>query len=388
MTEKILIIDDDLDTLRLVGLMLQRQGYKIVAAINGKQGLSYADTERPDLILLDVMMPEMDGYEVAKRLRANPDTAPIPILMFTAKTQLDDKVSGFEAGADDYLTKPTHPAELQVHVKALLARATKTRQAVPAAMPAQQAYTIGILAARGGHGCSTLALNLGSSLQSATKEQVIVAELRPGQGTLGADLGETNPIGLTNLLKANPVDITRQMVKEQLVSHDSNNIKLLLASSMPRDAQLINALQQYEVLMNRLSYLARFVVIDLGPGLPTSTQKIIVGLSMIIVIIEPMPNAIVHAKSMITDLAGMGINKKNILAVVVNRIRSDVQLNWAQVQEKLEHPVALVFTPAPELIYHASRMKKAAVVYQPDTLTGQQFTRLASLVVDRARQAA
>ena len=119
MSEKILIIDDDLDTLRLVGLMLQRQGYQISAATNGQQGLEKAFEEDPDLILLDVMMPDMDGYEVTRRLRQNPSTLQTPILMFTAKTQLDDKVIGFEVGANDYLTKPTHPSELQARVKAI-----------------------------------------------------------------------------------------------------------------------------------------------------------------------------------------------------------------------------------------------------------------------------
>ena len=108
MAEKILIIDDDLDTLRLVGLMLQRQGYQIVAASNGTLGLGAA-SEKPDLILLDIMMPDMDGYEVARQLRDNPDTKHTPILMFTAKTQLDDKVAGFEVGADDY-SDEAHPS--------------------------------------------------------------------------------------------------------------------------------------------------------------------------------------------------------------------------------------------------------------------------------------
>jgi pilus assembly protein CpaE len=112
MTEKILIVDDDIDTLKLVGLMLERQGYQISVASNGSIGLSKAATEIPDLILLDVMMPDLDGYEVTKKLRADPSLASIPIIMFTAKTMVDDKVAGFEAGVDDYLTKPTHPAEL------------------------------------------------------------------------------------------------------------------------------------------------------------------------------------------------------------------------------------------------------------------------------------
>src|SRR4030042_1802498 len=122
MPEKILIVDDDLDTLRLVGLMLQHQGYRILAASGGIQGSSMGQTDNPDLILLDIMMPEMDGYEVARKLRSEPTTNSIPIIMFTAKTQVDDKVEGFEAGADDYLTKPTQPRELFAHVKAVLAR--------------------------------------------------------------------------------------------------------------------------------------------------------------------------------------------------------------------------------------------------------------------------
>ena len=126
MPEKILIIDDDVETLRLVGMMLQKQGFEILAASNGLQGIETAHDVHPDLIVLDVMMPDMDGFEVTKRIRSQAETLTIPILMFTAKNQVDDKVIGFEAGVDDYLTKPIHPAELVAHVKSLLAR-SRTR---------------------------------------------------------------------------------------------------------------------------------------------------------------------------------------------------------------------------------------------------------------------
>src|SRR5659263_412479 len=112
MADKVLIVDDDLETLRLVGLMLQRQGYEILVANSGKQALSIARSDNPDLIVLDIMMPEMDGFQVSHMLRNDPALSSLPILMFTAKTQLDDKVAGYDAGADDYLTKPVHPAEL------------------------------------------------------------------------------------------------------------------------------------------------------------------------------------------------------------------------------------------------------------------------------------
>jgi DNA-binding response OmpR family regulator len=202
MAEKILIIDDDVDTLRLVGLMLQRQGYEISAASNGSQGLTKALEERPDLILLDVMMPDMDGYEVTRRLRKNPVTAAIPIMMFTAKTQLDDKVTGFEVGADDYLTKPTHPTELQAHVKALLARTVhKDPNDVVTASHEHHGYVIGVLAARGGLGVSSLASNLAAGIFTRTQSDVILAELVPGQGTFGLNFGAPNQKGLTEILQ-------------------------------------------------------------------------------------------------------------------------------------------------------------------------------------------
>ena len=101
MPAKLLIVDDDTDTLRLVGLMLERQGYDVLAASSGDQALSLAKSASPDLILLDVMMPDIDGYEVTRRLRVDANTADIPVIMFTAKTQLDDKLTGFDVGADD-----------------------------------------------------------------------------------------------------------------------------------------------------------------------------------------------------------------------------------------------------------------------------------------------
>ncbi|MFH1907288.1 MAG: response regulator [Chloroflexota bacterium] len=383
MAQKILIIDDDLDTLRLVGAMLQRQGYQIAVASNGEQGLSQAGSQNPDLILVDVMMPDMDGYEVTRRLRNNPQTADIPILMFTAKTQLDDKVSGFESGADDYLTKPTHPAELQAHVKALLARSSrwKTGALVPEGKPP---FTIGILAARGGQGVTTLAVNLAKSLMTAAQAEVIMAELRPGMGTLGPDLGEPDPKELTSLLQAKPDELTQQKVKDNLFIHDTG-LRLLLGSVQPRDAILQNATAQFEAIVNRLTSLVPYLILDLGPGLPPLTQKLIKKCQHLIVIVEPTPNSVLHAKALIANLVELDVNKRRISPVVVNRLRSDTQLSATQVQEKLDFTVPAVIMPFPELTYRATQMKTIAVSYQPDTQTSQQFAKLASLMLERAR---
>jgi CheY-like chemotaxis protein/MinD-like ATPase involved in chromosome partitioning or flagellar assembly len=385
MAEKILIIDDDIDTLKLVGLMLQKQGYTIVAASNGPQGLEQAERENPDLILLDVMMPEMDGYEVTKRLRANPLTTNTPILMFTAKTQLDDKVTGFEAGADDYLTKPTHPSELHAHVKALLARTSKGKLSTTPLPTDIPALTIGVLAPRGGQGVSTVAVNLGHALRMATKADVIVAELRPGMGSIGPDMGDPNPKALTDLLTGNVGEMTRQKVKEDLYVHETG-LRLLFGSTQPKDASLVNSLGPMEALVNRLTFLTPYLILDLGAGLTPLVQKMISFCNLVFVLAEPVPNAVSHSKMLMDDIADLGISRQCIKVVVVNRIRSDTQINMSQLEELLGQAPVVAITPAPELMYMSARGKTTAIAARPDSLTAQQFNKLATVVLDFEKQ--
>jgi DNA-binding response OmpR family regulator len=122
MEKKILVIEDDPATLRLVDYSLRHQGYEVLKASNGLEGIRKVQSEAPDLVILDVMLPGMDGFEVCHRLRAEPATAQLPILMFSAKAQEIDKDTGVKVGADDYLTKPADPAEIVSRVTRLLAQ--------------------------------------------------------------------------------------------------------------------------------------------------------------------------------------------------------------------------------------------------------------------------
>lgn len=385
MPEKILIIDDDVDTLRLVGLMLQRQGYQISAAANGEQGLEKAFEERPDVILLDVMMPDMDGYEVTRRLRKNPVSSSTPILLFTAKTQLDDKVAGFEAGADDYLTKPTHPAELQAHIRALLARVRPKRpEEMETAVHEHHGRVIGVLAARGGLGASTLACNLAGAFYTRTQSDVILAELTPGQGTLAMDLGTPNPTGLNELLCGKPVEITREKVDSLLVSHGSG-LRLLLASENPRDVHLTNQVENYPGIVTNLATLARFVVLDLGAGLPPFVEKILPLCTDRIVVVEGSPNVIAQSKLLIDELVHLNIEPAAITVVLNNRIRTESQMALTEAQQGVGHSIAATLTPAPEMFTEATRIHTPAILSQPTNLTSQQILKVADLILEREK---
>ena len=120
---RILVIDDDANFSRAMETFLRKAGYDTLVALSGTEGLELARVGKPDLVILDVMMPDMDGFQVCRHLRELAETAHIPILMFSARTRVNDKLDGFEAGADDYLTKPAHLAEVAARIRALLRRA-------------------------------------------------------------------------------------------------------------------------------------------------------------------------------------------------------------------------------------------------------------------------
>lgn len=127
---KILVIDDDIAINELIKVNLELQGYEVFQAYNGIEGFALVRQEMPALVVLDVMMPEVDGYTVAQRIRQCPEISETPIIMLTALSELNNKVSGFNIGVDDYLTKPFEIEELIVRIRALLKRSGQISKSI------------------------------------------------------------------------------------------------------------------------------------------------------------------------------------------------------------------------------------------------------------------
>lgn len=383
MAEKILIVDDEYDTLRLVGLMLERQGYSIIAAENGQQAMQALRKEKPDLVLLDVMMPGIDGYEVAKRIRGDDDLGDIPIIMFTAKTQVEDKVTGLESGVDVYLTKPTQPRELFAQVKVLLARAKKSIT-TPLPRETPRGYMIGVMAAKGGVGVSTLAINLGITLNRMTSQEVLVADFHPGRSDISWNLGYSTHKGLNHLLELEPTSLSLDIVENEITIHESG-IQLLLASQSPKQAVQMLEVEKFKKIAGLLPYFTRWVLLDLGSYLLPATQSLTKLCDQVLIVVEPTPTNVKQTKALIDDLSSMGIGERRFQVVLVNRIRSSVQLNWKQVENDLGYKIANVFTPAPELAFQAAVSNMPMVIQQTGNITSQQFEKLASTITQQTR---
>ncbi len=377
MAEKILIVDDDIDSLKLIGLMLQRQGYEISAASAGGQAISKALAEKPDLIILDVMMPDMDGYEVCRRLRADPNTQNIPIIMFTAKTLVDDKVTGFEAGADDYLTKPTHPAELASRVKAVLQRSQAQRRAA-----SDSGMMIGFLGTKGGVGTTTLAANVASVI--GQKEPTILVDMRLGQGSLGLSLGLGRSTGLANLLARAPNELTPRVIENEMVTH-SSGIKLLLSSARPKEAQLNVNPDVLAFIVKTLRSMARNVIVDLGCGLHRQNLRLIKEVDQIAFVIEPNRVSLNMAREQLKELEGLGVGAARTNVILLNRVQSTLQVPWQEAEQILSHEMLAIISPAPELAFQAAEAGFPIVLFQPTSIVATQMTKLAEEIGSRMR---
>lgn len=380
MAEKILLVDDDFDTLRLVGMMLESKGYQIIAANNGEKALELTRQNHPDLIILDIMMPGIDGFEVTRRLKAESDTKHIPIIIFTAKTRTEDKVLGLESGADVYLTKPITSRELFAQVKATLSR-------IPVTSPAEQkkkehGHMIGITAPRGGLGVSTVTLNLGISLSQNTRMGVIVSDFRPGQGIFGLELGLGEKGGFHQLLNMYPEEITPNHVEKELIFH-SSGIRLLASSSSPEDPRHAGAAGNFVVIAKHLSALGEIIVLDLGAGLSSINAEVFPLCQQVFIVVEPHRTTIYLAKSLEQSLVNLGLSANQIEYILVNRVRSSLQMTVSEVEDGLGKSLQGAITPHPELAYQASLSHIPMILAQPDNLPAQQFKGLAEKIAQR-----
>lgn len=376
MLEKILIVDDDPDTVEFLRIMLVRQGYRPLVADNGIQALELANQHIPDLIILDVMMPGMDGYEVARSLHRRPDTALIPILMFTARTQPEDKVAGYDVGVDLYLTKPVHPLDLQANIRALLLQRKSRKAAL-----ADRGYLVGVISAKGGSGVSTVALNLAVAMSRQQNLKTIAVELRPGMGSWNDELNLNSKTGLANLLNKDIPEITQNQVEVQL-TNTMIGVRLLLAGGeSSADVALSTAVHQYEVVISELLTLAPVVVLDIGTPFLPAYPLLLDMCNEVVVVTEPSLLSIRRTSRLIAELHEKGFGSAKMLNLVtVNHTRSDLTQTVTQIEEGLHQTVALGFPPAMELAERAVQMGQPMYLVQPNALISTQFTKLSEII--------
>ncbi len=367
MTQTILIVDDDVEALRLIGLMLERKGYDIQAATSGKQALEKVAGMLPDLIILDVMMPEMDGYTVAKRLRDAPETADVPILFFTAKSGTNDKISGFQSGGDDYITKPIHPAELLSRVEALLSRAARQQP------EAERAKIITLLAAKGGIGNSTLALNTALLLkQNQEDKRVLLVEYCAGTGTIALQLGNEGFRGLQDLAMSVKNGLSAEVFETRIMKHPSG-LHILPASPAPTGAATALSDNFLKKLLAFTVSRYDFTLFDVRPRVDAGVQELLRRAAYILITMEPNKLALKLTDILLQTLSDVNISTYKAKLELLRRAPSAMSLSRQQIKEMLELELLGSIPTVPDLAQESWNRAQPLVEMQPMSLISQQI---------------
>jgi pilus assembly protein CpaE len=317
----IFVIDDDDQLLRMVGLMLERGGHTPTLINSPTQGLEKVKDNKPDLLVLDVMMPGVSGHDICRQLRANPATADLPILMLTARAQDVDRVTALRSGADDYLSKPVAPQELIEHIGDLL-----TRKRSEPEKP-REGTVISFFGLRGGIGRTTLAVNLAAALRRASQEEVTLVDLSPSGGQATMHLRLSARASWADVPTAN---LDWETLKMLSVMHPSG-LRLLAAPDKPLPPTNPSG-EVTAMILKVLKANNTFIVLDLPPILSPAVGAALAASDMTIHLVAPEVVSVQMAVQANRAIANMPIKQKTH---ITNLVTVEAQLPQAAIERGL-----------------------------------------------------
>jgi len=371
MAVSILVVDDNEITLKIVTATLKVDGYEIHSAGSAAEAIEKAGRIRPNLAILDVMMPDMDGYELCKRLRQMPATANIPILILTAFSEINEKLKAFEAGADDFMPKPFQPQELQARVKVHLRRAISQATEAETDLNARK---IAIFSLRGGAGVSSLACNLAVGLTQVWNLPVLLLDLAflNGQSALMLDLPLRNT--WADLANNTPAYIDDEVLQKVLLRHECG-VEVISAPKQVHEAERITPAHVTKVIeLARSQY--HYIIMDLPHDFNSSTLAALDCADVILLLLSPDLASVRCASSALAvfDKLGYGSEKVHL---VLNWTFQNNGLPRKEIETALKKTLKVVFPYLSDVLLLALMTGKPVGLNQETGLASNLFEDLA-----------
>jgi pilus assembly protein CpaE len=325
---KVLVVDDDLNIQRVLVFTLKQEGYEVHVASDGQAGVEMAASIQPDVILMDVAMPKLDGYAATQQIRAAEQGRKVPIIMLTAEADVEQRVRGLRAGADDDIVKPFHPLELIARIKALLARSGGGQQ-----RKAAEKVTMGRLAcfygAKGGVGTTTIAINTAIALATRLKRgtALIDANLQFGDERVFLDLG-LDTASMVNAITE--PDLDGELLKKLVVSHHAG-MDLLLAPPNPEQADIVVERQRTDpgTLSNILSLMRKaydYTLVDMAKSLDDFNLQLFDEADLIFVVMTADLSCLKNVRLVLETMDSLGYERSKI-QLVLNRSNAYTGIN-------------------------------------------------------------
>jgi pilus assembly protein CpaE len=334
---KVLVVDDDLNIQRVLVFTLKQEGYEVQVASDGAAGVEMARETRPDLILMDVQMPRLDGYAATETIRAaEPEGRRVPIILLTSEGDVAQRVRGLRAGADDDIVKPFHPLELMARIKALLARSGDGAEAERAAGAPLGRLCL-LYGAKGGVGTTTIAINSAIALVRNHRRRVglMDANLQFGDLRVFLDLGLDQPSIVDAIGEP---DLDSDLLRKLMVHHHSG-IELLLAPPSPEAADIVAERQRQNprALSNLLSLsrgLYDYTLVDMVKTIDDFNLQLFDEADLIFVIMTADISCLKNVRLVLETMDSLGYERSKV-QLILNRSNAYTGINVDNVESAL-----------------------------------------------------
>jgi pilus assembly protein CpaE len=372
---RILVVEDDPNFLQLIKTLLIKNGYIVGEAEHGALAMDMVETFKPDLIISDVMMPGVDGFQLCQLLRVNRDTNHIPIIMLTALSALEQKIKGFESGADDYLVKPFESQELLARVSAAIRRAEQLH--IESASHSRKGKVTAVFSLRGGAGVSSIAVNLASAQAQLWQEETILVDMDwvGGQSALfmNAPLRST----WANLAKSPVREIDEAMLEQVLVHHESG-VKILAAPQRPEQAKHISSemvSQVIQILKGKYEYL----VLDMPHHFNEPNLAAMDRADTVLLVSTQEIAGIRSAMTAFRLFDGLGFDPAKI-KFVVNTHHEVVSITPDMIEKTLRRTIDFHIPYAPKEVVPSLNAGKPVVLSKPTSTFGVALEDIAFVI--------
>jgi pilus assembly protein CpaE len=377
MAKKVLLVDDDEMLRKMTEVLLAKQGFEVTAIENGAKAIQQLKFMLPDIILMDVMMPDMDGFTACREIRSNPATAAIPIIMLTALDSVENKVKGFEAGADDYLSKPFETAELVARINVMTRRSEgyAPQIAVPTtSQPLREAaQTIAVFSLRGGSGVSTIAVNLAAGLSQLWEMKVALVDMVSVAGQTALFLNQSLRNTWADVCTLDVID--EEGVLSAMLPHECR-VRTLASPRRPEESELLTP-EKVKTTIEVLRTAFPYVVLDMPHDLSEKSLNALDQSDVILVITQPEIASLRAASMAMEIFEALKYKDQKKIYIILNWTFPRQGLVIKDIERMLKSKIDLILPYAADELVNALNIGKPPVLSYPEGAVGVIFEDIA-----------
>jgi pilus assembly protein CpaE len=381
---RVLLIDDEQFYFKMLQKSLKEAEYKLEYAKSGSEGLAKIPSFEPELLIVDLKLPELDGFEILKRLRRDPKFSYIPVIVITSHDELSEKLKAFELGADDYLVKPFQPEELVARMGTLARRGRAMQMAQKEAISASETTIVTVHSLRGGLGCSSIVVNLGLAFHKLWGKRTLLIDsvLTAGQVAL---LLDAKPTATWEHLVGLDVENLDEVAAGEIMCSDKSGVRYIASPRYPIAADTFTS-EMLKLLMEKIRSQNDFIVVDTSHDFSDMTIHMLSISSAILLVMAPeMASLRTTVSAMeIYDRLGIPLDK---VKIALNNNSSNPAIKQAQLEKVLRRPIDFVLPFEAGEVNRALNFGQPFILNNPDLPICLVLEKMAYSLSDEASKA-